>query len=123
MSRSLKWIACAVFIAVLLGILAVLTLLLLHGLHLEHEGTVSVVGLSDPIHVAISGPIEVCVTDPVTLALSGVETSAIPLEFNITDIPDCPACGGPLLLRSYNLWTGKVEWFCPACNAILTPDP
>jgi len=122
-SRLLKWTAFVAWTAVLLAILVVLIMLMLRGVHLEHKGTVSVVGLSDPIRVAVSEPIEIRLTDPVVLAVSGVETSAIPLEFNVTDIPSCPECGGALLLRSYNLWSGEIEWFCPACNGVVMPLP
>ena len=119
MSQGLKWTALVVLTAVLLAILAVLALLLTNGVSLE----VRVVSQSDPMQVSLSDPIGVRVTEPVVLAVSGVETSAIPLQFDITDIPQCPQCGGSLLLKSYSVWTGELEWFCPVCDGVVGPLP
>jgi hypothetical protein len=103
-------IAIAVLLAAILGTLVTIAW---RGVRIEHVGAVSLDAITGGIPLEMAGPITLEMTAPVHLVTTGAESDAVPIDLSL---PTCPECGGSLVPVRFNLWTGEIEWACPACS-------
>ena len=105
-------------VAVIVGLLAALLILLLtigrNGIRIETVGEVRIVGMPSEIALRMAEPVRLTMPEGTTL----VGNADIPVS--VTVFP-CPTCGGPLVPTRFSLFSGEIEWTCPACNAAKTP--
>lgn len=110
--------AILTLIAVLLAaILAVLVSIVWRGIEVKHTGSVSLESMTDGIPLRMEGPVVLETSEPVRMVATGPTSESIPVD--VAFIP-CPKCGGPLLPVRWKLFTGEIEWGCPACGEAET---
>jgi hypothetical protein len=111
MREAVRTAAFALTICLLAAILAVLLLITTQGIRIEHTGSVALTGMADDVSLRMADPVVLQMPDAVQL-------NATSNEFPISlDLVSCPECGGAMLPVRWNLWTGEIEWACPACGA------
>ncbi|MGD9676059.1 MAG: hypothetical protein AB7V19_05180 [Candidatus Bipolaricaulia bacterium] len=105
-------------VAVIVGLLAALLILVFtigrNGIRIETVGEVRIVGMPSEIALRMADPVNLTMPEGTTL----VGEEGIPVS--VTAFP-CPTCGSPLVPTRLNLFTGRIEWTCPVCDAAETP--
>lgn len=113
MSQSLKHALLGGIFLLLAAILAMLVVLALRGVRIEHTGSVNLGGLEQGISLRMSEPMTLVMPEPARLVATGVDRDVIPVEF---DILTCPEGAGTRLPVRWNPWTGEIEWACPGAE-------
>lgn len=120
MNRASQTILLVAIALLLIGILAVLVEVALHGIRIEHAGTVEVGGIRETIQLRMAEPVTLQMPDPAYLVATGAHDDEIPVTVSL---PRCPTCGDRMLPVRWNLWTGEIEWVCPDCGGTVTAVP
>jgi hypothetical protein len=120
--RLLILSALAATVALLAGILFMLVLISRNGISIHLGGDISLSDASDRISVELSmnEPLVLTMPEPAHLVATGPEGNAIPAALSLAV---CPHCGGSMLPGKWNLWTGEIEWVCPACGQVDVRSP
>lgn len=117
MERTLRTLAVVALIGLLAAILGLLIVLVLHGIRIEYEGDVRVIGMPSEIQLRFAEPAVVEFADGtrVTASVSGDAASPVAIAFASAL---CPDCGGAMLPVRYDVLSGKIEWACPKCDPL-----
>ena len=113
-------IALGVIAVLLVAVLVVLVVIAWRGVRVEHTGWVTVDGLSDGIELRMADPVTLEVPEAVRMVAGGAASDAIPVDVSF---PACSECGGTMLPVRWNLWSGEIEWVCPACGETASGPP
>jgi hypothetical protein len=111
--RTLRWIALAVVIGLLLAILIVMIPMSRNGIQISYSGDVRIVGMPDEIRLRMDEPVRLTMPDGTELTAAFPEGQSIPVAISLVL---CPTCGGGMVPARWNLFTGEIEWICPTCN-------
>jgi hypothetical protein len=120
MNKTISSIALGAIAVLLIAILAVLLTIVLRGVQIEHTGYVTLAGMSEGVELRMADPVTLRVPETVHMVATGADGDAIPVDLSFAT---CPACGGAMIPVRLNLWTGKIDWVCPACGETTTAPP
>lgn len=117
-ARSTRWAAWVLVCGLLAAILVVLIGITQHGIRIEYAGDVRIVGMPSEIALRMPEPVQLEMPNGAQLTASVSDGTDIPLSITLLT---CPQCGGPLLPTRWNVFTGEIDWTCPACGADVVP--
>jgi hypothetical protein len=120
MNKTTVSIALAAIIVLLIAVLAALATIAWRGIRIEHAGSVTLAGMTEDVRLRMVDPVTLEMPEPAHLVTTGADGDAIPVDLSL---PACPACGGPMVPVRWNLWTGRIDWVCPACGETMTASP
>ena len=108
--RTVRLAIMTTIIGLLVAILILLLTVGRDGLRIQTVGEVRIVGMPSEIALRMADPVKLTMPEGTTL----VGDAGIPVT--VTAFP-CPKCGGAMVPTRFNLFTGKIEWTCPTCDA------
>lgn len=120
MSNSARTPQMTLIVVLLIAILALLILIAWRGVHVEHTGSVDIGPMQEAITLRMSEPVTLEMPEPGRLITTGPDGGAIPLDL---PLPKCPSCESTMLPARWNLWTGEIDWVCPACGESSVAAP
>lgn len=120
MNKTIPSVALGAIAVLLIAILAVLLTIAWRGVEIEHTGYVTLAGVSEGVELRMTDPVTLRVPETVHMVATGADGDAIPVDLAL---PTCPSCGGSMIPVRLNLWTGEIDWACPACGETVTATP
>ena len=97
----------------LVAVLSVLIVIAWRGVRVEHTGEVTLGAATDGVELRMVDPVTLQIPEPARLVATGTSGDAIPFDLAL---PTCPNCGRTMIPTRWNLWTGQIDWRCPACE-------
>jgi len=120
MNKQAQSIALAGIAVLLVAILATLLVIAVRGIRFEHTGSVTLDGMSEGVRLRMVDPVTLEMPEPAHLLATGADGEGIPIDLALLA---CPTCEGTMVPVRWNLWTGEIDWVCPACGETVTASP